>query len=283
MSLNLTSSIWATPMKLKRWNIDDQLKPTILYCALSSTYAYNIGCRLTMHCEPELYDILKLMPYAKIYTDIDSDKLMKSIKHVSPLQFWASSKSVAFEKEGTGVIHIDNDVFLTDPVIIDALDIFKENSKYDVIFQHIENGVYAHEKKAWANIIDNVDWNTTAACCVGVLGFNNEKLLETYLNNYKYWKENLTLDENLSKNTCADLICEQKYLYKLITEDGYNGKSLLGDYRIHSVLQLQQHAEELGYYHIIGPPKYNEVFIKRQKRKLMKLNPSLYEKIQQYI
>lgn len=280
MSLNLTSSIWIKPLNLNRWEIKDQLRPTILYCALSSTYAYNLGCNLTMHCDPEIYDVLKLLPYSNIYPDIEN--IEKRIKYVTPLQFWASSKAIAFEKEGTGVIHIDNDVFLTKPEVLDELDIFQDK-QYDCIYQHIELGNYKRETAAWTNVINNVDWNQKRACCVGVLGFNNDELLTKYLDNYHYWQEHLPLIKDMDPHASADLVCEQKYLYELITNNGYNGKSLLGDQFKNTILELQQRSDMLGYQHILGPAKYGSILLRRNKKRLMKLNPKLYDKIEQYI
>lgn len=271
--MRVTTSLWTTPMKNNRWDIDynTQFKNTILMCALCVEYAKRSGFYITMHTDSTGYEVLKELNYDEIYADLDI--LDEKIK-TNPTILWAGGKAIALDKEPLRTIHIDNDVFLMKPDIIDEMDF----GDADFIFQHVEVSEYK-EKEIFRHILTNINMDKKFACCVGIIGFNSEKAKEQYLNNYKYWFDNLKFDKT-SNYTNADLILEQLYLYNMMDDMGYKGKALLGDLRSNEMWEISQKAIKMGYEHVIGYTKFDEYVLEGLNKRLKRLNPKIYEFVQ---
>ena len=271
--VNLTTSLWTEPMFHNRWNKDKnfQLKNTLLMCALCVTYAKQIGAHITMHTDKFGYEYLSKFGYDEVYEDLDI--LNERIK-TNPTVLWAGGKSIALENEPLGTIHIDNDVFLTK---IDCLNTLKFTNYY-FIFQHVEYANYK-EKIIFKDIITNFNLNKDFACCVGIIGFNSENAKRIYLDNYNYWFNNIeyTKEDNFIN---ADLLLEQIFLYDMMEDMGYNGKSLIGDLRIESTWDIAKRSQTIGYEHVIGRSKFSPFILSKLFKRLQKLNPELYKIIE---
>ena len=264
---NIIFSIWTTPLNQGRWEITDQLKYTLLYCAISSTFAKKYGCHTVMHCDSNVYDYLKKLPYDEVHCDLDN--LGSAIKHTKPTNMWAASKQYCFEQHGTGWVHIDNDVILGSEELVNILGNYKE----DCIFQQVEIAQYT-EKKMLKDQITTFDLMAyDYAACVGILGFNNKELLDDYVGHYKYWMENLRLETD-SKYIASDLILEQLYLYSRL--DKYTGLPLIGDASTMELAEICERATKLKYEHVIGQLKYQPQVLRKIEKRLMKENEKVY-------
>lgn len=271
--INLTTSLWTEPMSHNRWDNDKkfQLKNTLLMCALCVTYAKKIGAHITMHTDNFGYEFLSKFGYDEVYKDLDM--LNKRIK-TNPTVLWAGGKAIALEVEPLGTIHIDNDVFLTKMECIDALSF----DNYDFIFQHIEEADYK-EKQIFKDIITNFDLNKNFACCVGIIGFNSENAKRIYLDNYNYWFNHIEyVKENNFIN--ADLLLEQIFLYNMMEDMGYKGKSLIGDLRTEHTWDIAKKSQSIGYEHVIGRAKFSPFILSKLSKRLQKLNSELYTLIE---
>lgn len=271
--MNLTTSLWTSPMNYNRWDLDKQYqyKNTMLMCALCITYAKLHGAHITMHTDSYGAETLSKFGYDKIFVDLDV--LNDSIK-TNPTILWAAGKSIALESEPLGTIHIDNDVFILKDNCLEEMNF----DNYDFIFQHIEHGEYK-EKQIFKDILKDINLSHEFACCVGIIGFNSKSAKRQYLDNYNYWFNNLQYSKT-SNFTNIDLVLEQTYLYNMMEDMGYRGKSLLGDLRSEQFWQLSNKALNIGYEHVIGPTKFDEYILSKLNKRLKRLNPELYEIIQ---
>ena len=271
--MNITTSLWTTPAILS--DNEDALKNNILLCALSLAYAKKQNVHITMHTDTEGYKILSKFPYDKVYCDIDF--LNDFIRDETNL-LWAASKSVALENETLGTIHIDNDVFLTKSDCVSEMNF----DGYDMICEHIEHTRTYNEKLILRNVITNFNTNHHYACCAGIVGFNTEKAKRTYLDNYRYWLENIDLS-GIKTKVCADLILEQVYLYDMIVTKNFKCKSLLGDNRRENNYALSKRAVKMGYQHFCSPQKHNINMINKFKDGLKNLDLKLFDLVEEYL
>lgn len=275
--IRLTTSLWTTPMFEGRWNIDslNQFKNTLLMCALCVTYAKKNGAHITMHTDDKGYEILSKFGYDEIFSDLN--ELDNTIKTSSTVM-WAGGKIIALENEPLGTIHIDNDVFITKSECIENMI---ERNTGDFIFQHVETTNYK-EQKIFKDIITNTHINKDYACCVGIIGFNSEEARKIYIDNYRYWFNNLEFDKNGDNNINADLIVEQLFLYNMMDDMGFIGNDLIGDLRVETVFSVQRKSSQIGYKHYIGRVKHDPSVINMFRKDLKRLNPNLLEIIDNY-
>ena len=139
---------------------------------------------------------------------------------------------------------------------------------YDVVLQHIEDenqikcDGYVNAYKILNNygIFNGFPLHHTTPSNVGVIGFNNQKLKDEYLNLYQkcvdFYKVTIN-DYKENKLFIPDLYFEQININWLISEKKYNTLYLLpqlcyGDFNLHKI------AKEIGYQHLIGSWKYSE-------------------------
>ena len=179
----------------------------------------------------------------------------------------------------TGKIHIDFDVFIKKPHLLDR---FYEDKTIDAIAQQEEN--YEESSHFYGEIINAMHIigypsttrpNWKGIINVGVIGFNNEELANKYFNNYfnalNMYNQNdfnKYKEENRNLNLSFDFILEQTTLsyYSL----GYNVYILVPANNPSFV------ADQIGYQHLQGSIKWkinSQIIIKQL---LEDFNPKLY-------
>lgn len=265
--------------ELNRWNNGITFYKNLWYFAASLLQAKKLfpKCKFNMHCDKFSLPYFMKMPYDKIFVDLD--------KNTCPVNLWASGKIIALENEELGAIQIDGDVVL-EPGIIE--DVFKEYSsgKYDIICQNFEKPYekeYEILNEKWGeDYINKYLRSKYAAICCGVIGINNQKLKEAYIQCYKYFtnKFKQSFDKNFfiqENNINFDLIFEQGLLYKLLEQDLYNPiiifNKLLEDYKVGTV---EKDVEKAGYFHYIYLRKYEEESLNKIKNIVKDNNINLY-------
>lgn len=97
------------------------------YFALSCIYAKKSGFEVALHCDANTEAVLRNASYDEIITDIPH--IDESLK-----QFFAAPKFIAMKNEPLGSIHIDGDVFLKKPNLVDLMNF----DNYDCIVQSLE-------------------------------------------------------------------------------------------------------------------------------------------------
>lgn len=271
--MRIFHSLWTKPALDKRWDQANQLESNIWLYTLSVLYAKSIGLEIVLHTDSLGKSLLSHLPYDAIYTTLNN------IPDSIPTMVWAYGKFEALKNEPIGSIHIDGDVFLKKPEIIKELNF----DSSDVIIQNSE-GMGEHYKDPEKQLIkhgiisDNF-LNTDFAYNCGIVGFNNAKLKNQYLNFYLdsiNKVSNVRSIKNMMLNDryfCVDLPLEQHSLAVLCQK--YKVKELLSGGDIH------QKGLSIGYQHLIGKDKYSH--IDRVKAYVLALDSALYYKTKKVI
>lgn len=278
--MRLFHSLWTKPALDKRWDQSGQLEANIWLYTLSVIFAKKQGLEIVLHTDTLGKQLLSHLPYNAIYTTLD--KISSNI----PTMIWAYGKFMALKEEPLGSIHIDGDVMLTTKECVEAL-----KGNYDLIVQNKE-GVYPHvlEKVSPYGFTPRGFFSTNYAYNCGVVGFNNAKLKQQYLD--FYFKEtslvvkNSILRKKMSedKYLCVDLPLEQWSL-SVLADKKYKVKCVLNgqvDYdwwRPGS--KIRKNAENMGYLHLIGKDKYKA--IDKVKFYILALDKDLYYKTKEII
>lgn len=275
--MRIFQSFWTKPALDKRWDQAGQLEANVWLFALSAVHAKRQGVTLVLYTDTLGQKLLGHLPYDKIYTTLNN------IPSNIPTMIWAYGKFMALKEEPIGSIHIDGDVFLKSPKIINEFN-FKG---YDLIVQNREYTMSTYSPIE-ATMVKYGELNKSyfdsykEAFNCGTVGFNNEKLKKEYLDFYfkstSNIAQNRAMKEYMAKNRyfCVDLPLEQHSLallarpYKAkIVLKGNNGNEFWsGDTRVR--------ASELGYQHLIGKDKYS--LIERVKFNLLALDKDMYFK-----
>jgi hypothetical protein len=155
---------------------------------------------------------------------------------------YAAPKLKTLEKYPLGTIHIDGDVFLKRPSLVNELDF----STHDAIVQSIERPpLYGWGWAGSASALKNCEYPEWAPreCKAmfnnGILGFNNQELKDEYLQTY--WNMYEQFKTKGIHFGVPDIIIEQQFLFELCKTKGYDVKCLIdGD-------KPSESANKIGY------------------------------------
>lgn len=268
-----------------------QLEQSLWLYGYSVDYAERIGQTLELHTDSVGAKIFDCLPYSEIYTTLDE----LDANNINTI-FWSAAKILALNKEELGTIHIDGDVFLKHPRVIENLSLLEG---HDVIVQMKERYPIFMD---WYNeqipmFIDAIALSETSidgfvtdlqeSVNCGVLGFNSIELKDKYVENYfklidvcSASQDFMSLQKyDLSKRLAPNLIIEQYYLAGL-TSNTIKVKYLLElnseDYN-NDIKDMNDQANEMGFAHAWGDSKTK--IIQPIKDILAERNPDLYEAI----
>lgn len=245
----ICQTFWTKPMLS-----DENIQKNIRIAQLSLYYAKRSGYFVKMYTDSKGYEYLKKFNYDKLVKNLDN------IPSDIPKEIFAYPKYIALKTEPLGVIHTDFDVFIKKP----CLDVFYENSNYDVILQNREtkqqtdNHGYTAERIffRYHNKPKDFPVNHYRASNVGVIGFNSKFIKDKYLNSYNEFVEHY---KNIipKTNFIADLFFEQINIDYIIEKYKANIYFLLPELD-YQELELQKMAKDIGYQHLLGSWKYSE-------------------------
>ena len=261
----LVHSLWTAPMlNNERGQASrKQIETTLLCFASSVVYVKRLGEKIHLYADDYGRELLDFLPYDKI------DSL--DIPANFPTDFWAAGKFFALQKMQLGDIHIDGDVFLKTPELMEVIN--NRMLISDLIVQSIENS-WTYENEYYINCVnvikdngivlpDNLPYIAPAYNC-GLVGFNNAELKKRYLQHYiasvYEIKQNPSAiaQIRMNKETWMDLLLEQQHLFSL--SKGYKVCNLLG-----SGEDAYINARILGYQHLLGDEKWEQIdLIKKQ-------------------
>lgn len=250
---------------------EENFKMHMCYFILSCLYAKNSGFEIVLYCDKKTEDFLKIAPYDEIHP------ILEGIEWPANGRIYAWSKFFAMANEPLGSIHIDGDVFLKDPKLLEKLNF----DNYDCIVQSLETPfVYGADSRncweecrkcfdsceypIWAKRLCNEMYNC------GIVGINNQELKDEYFKTYwlmleRYNKTGIDID------SVPDIIIEQQFLKDLTDYKRYKVKKLLRTY------EFQQDAINLGYQHLIGLSKMEN--LDRILKLIKKKDKNIYKKI----
>ncbi len=272
----LVHSLWMKPMlnNSRGVSLKKHLKTTIWCYASSVAFAYKYNQPIVLYTDDIGRKLLSYLPYDHMYSlNIPAD---------TPSELWAAGKFYALQQMNLGDIHIDGDVFLKSPSLIELM--LSLMSKNDLIVQSIEDSwnVLSNYYSASRDIVNTFHIPLSPGCTsdysyawnCGVVGINNESLkakyLEAYLSVLNYIKRHPDIIEVIRRtpNCTMDLLFEQQHLYEL--SKGYKVGNLLGAGKV-----AYDNAQQLGYQHILGSSKWD--CLRQIKKQLKSVNPEIYE------
>lgn len=251
-----------------------RLLGNIWYFSLSVAYARSLGARIELHTDTLGERLLGHLPYDAVHLTLDGMP-----RDISP-RFWAAGKIAALEAATPGTLHIDGDVFIKKPQVLDAI----AGSDADVVVQHSEIDVesYPREAALFAPVagacaaagIDLADIGH--AFNTGIVAVRSERLLRRWCAAYKAMARAFTAhygaaaSEQLTHAT-PDLITEQLALRQLAGHEGCRVFELTGEHTYDSA-----HVGAMGYQHVPTMFKYDHV--DKVKNILRHRFPQIYNK-----
>jgi hypothetical protein len=270
-----------------RWQITGQLKTNLWLFAYSVMHAKRFAQKLTLHT-----DDLGLKYYGEL--GYDEVKTTLNILEDEPSRFWSRGKMVAIENEPIGSIHIDGDVFIKKPEMINVLDfpnhdvIVQCEERLGIFMRHYFDTIH-HYPIALTELPKGFNPKLKHALNCGVLGFNNEKVKSDYLKGYYNLVEQLKASEyfmdELKHNPKFEpnIVIEQFFLAGYCDKYKAKVKFVLPLYsdtddELGTVKEMNDTANRIGYAHAWGSTKYK--LIPAIKEKMKKYDPQYYRKVQ---
>jgi len=269
MRYTIIQSFWTKPL-LKH---QEKLKDTLYIAALSLAFAHRSGYRVHMHTDSKGAELLKGFGYESLLTTLDS------IPNTVPAELFAAGKFYAMRAEGIGKVHIDYDVFLKKPGVIDRF--YEKSETVDAICQCEEDMTLVnHQDKTEHMYVmgypagTRPDWK--GSMNTGIVGFNNSVLADRYIGNYfealeMYNEEKFAKYKRENPRACLtfDFILEQITLSCMSI--GYNMYVLLPTKEPTPV------ADKIGYQHLQGSFKWTNFAKKKVRQLLYEIDRKLYD------
>jgi hypothetical protein len=288
--MNIIQSCWTAPMTTSgqlRWNITNQIETNLWLYGYSVDYLQMLGINIDLYTDSYGATIFNCLPYKNIYTTLDELN-----DTVNP-RFWSAGKIVALREAPLGTVHIDGDVFLKKQAVLDALDM----TGHDCIVQMAERmsvfmasyaDVLPMFQEAIGDSVSGFTYNLTEAVNAGVLGFNNQRMKDDFINGYNQILNLCQADQkfmsllkyDVEKKIEPNVVIEQYYLKSLSNVAKYSIKNLLelnSDDFNDDWQTMNQQANELGFAHAWGSSKYGLIPVIKEVMK--DRNPQLYQAI----
>lgn len=272
----IVQSIWTKPVKDK-----ETLKKMLFVAALSLAYAHKSGYKVHMHTDRKGVELLRGFGYERLLATLDK------IPDTVPTDLFAAGKYYAMMAEGmVGKVHIDTDVFLKKPGILEK---FYENKDVDVVCQMAEDyktcryvhqilpDIYALGYPARTNPCWEGSMNT------GVIGFNNKELAEKYFGNYgdalkmytaerfEAYRAERRKDKKPVPTMHFDFVLEQVSLSYMSL--GHNVFTLVPAKGMNAV------ADKIGFCHLWGASKWSAGTQATIKERLLEIDEKVYNAV----
>jgi hypothetical protein len=212
-----------------------------------------------------------------------SDSL-ESIRDISTY-FWAYGKLMAYAEQEKPFVHLDNDVFLWDPlpkIILKAELCFQSHEPFDKKGYHY----YGLLKKVWEEakvrpqkIVDNEVTDFAYNC--GICGGNNLEFFKEWIEcskEYIFAPENqkLFFEEFTHLIIHQNLFHEQYFAASLIKMHGMRDKVEVISEDVTDI------PEKLKYTHLWGTTKRDFSMMRRVNMRLQIENPELHKRVKEF-
>lgn len=208
--------------------------------------------------------------------------------------WWAFGKMYAYRCQEEPFVHIDNDVFLWNrlPERLELAGVFGQNLEYISFgrtYYRPEQLEYAiRSVNGWTpEEIDSYiscDGTFRATCC-GIMGGNRLDFIRYYADLAIRMMEhpvNQAAWRSLNDGMMLNLIFEQYLLSACIEyhkdKHGSPYKDVRDEYLFESTSHAQETAATVGYTHLIGPAKKNNIIAERLENRVKKDYPDYYDR-----
>ena len=230
--------------------IDDKVEVTRWMTALSVIYLNRLGLRPVLYTNRQgRKNLGRILDY---YAEVHELKIPRWVDG----RFFAAAKFFAMQHEPLGTIHIDNDVLLKTPRLIDRISSLCAST--DVVVQGIERYVDKPYDDCIAEYTAagyrfGLDINHNTPINTGLICLTNEALREAYYTQYfdavrhmSRWLRCTT------KRVYPDYIPEQAALYTLCKENNYRIGEIID---APTIDECNIQADAIGYAHFWGGSK----------------------------
>lgn len=270
--MRLVHSYWSRPLEINAYDMDaHRLFGSMWLASLSVAYAKRIGAEIVLHTDTLGMKMFEHLPYDDIYLTLDDIP-----QDIHP-RFWACGKIYAMQSEPLSSCHIDNDVFLKQPNLLEEIecnDIVVQEvegerfHKTYIAEQYIFKGLPLHILKKYDIKLNDLD---SVNC--GCVRINNAVFKEKYINGYielvKHISNTFKNYLDVESHRTPDLIAEQSR-FKWIADSM--------DLPIHTLLSKNRIEDAIrkGYHHLQSSSKWS--CLDKVKQTLEIINKDIYNK-----
>lgn len=120
---------------------------------------------------------------AKRFINLVDDIKILNVKD-SNYKIWSQAKFEAIERHEGEFLHIDGDLFMTEPLVIPQGDIYYDHTETGLYESYYKYNLELFDKKGIKKVFP--EWTTeyTGAFNIGILGFKNNSIKQLYLDRY---------------------------------------------------------------------------------------------------
>ena len=244
-------TFWSKPLFNNKFDsFNNSLTNILMDYACSASFIHKYGEKIVLYADKIGVRLLSCIPYDEIYIIDGLDE--------ESMHFAAQIKFEALKQCDLGDVIIDGDLFLRKKEAIDYIRDIKEDVSYsfyepykyvlrapqtletmDKLVEDMSGVKYKKPYKLPTTIREFSYTNTS------MMKFNNKKILDKYIKQYYYHKEEL---KDHKFRGWPDLILEQRFLTILIESSNCSHKPVIDNY--YEDPDANQKALDLGFTHL---------------------------------
>ena len=255
--MKIVYSIWTKPI-YDRWDwelsdgeidkLDASLNCLLLSVLLMKKYGFTV-------------EVVTDLKGKEMIKDFPIDNILIALEDLPYNgKTWVEGKIKAIALQTEPFVHVDWDVFFLGHKVVNIINSYKE----ELIIQNREHikmysDGFIEPFDDFRSICENEgisiykDRHMYAFCC-GIIGFNNLKLRDKWVNEFK---KTILVAKKVDYD--SSLIVEQCLLYAVVAREKSTYKMLLKENNLHSS------ANKIGYTHLIFLSKYTKKYQKKIK------------------
>lgn len=244
--------------------------------AASILYSCNWFTDVELYVDAIGYEYLYGLPCTVTKVDFDVDQ-----------ELWMKPKIYAVARQDVPFVHLDTDVFIKKKIDFDFEGVLVERK--DLNYYNYKELISFFDQ-----FNDQIPfWNPTLdyAWSCGVVGFNDLKLRDDYINNFKvlenimkrqYKKYEVFRNDQDQQGWYVEpgLLLEQYNLTSLLFEKDIKPTVLIPE---NSTDEQSDYANDIGYTHLLGASKYHVHNTDKIKNILKQRFPKFYKEIHKQV
>ena len=268
--MKFVHSFWSKPLFNNKFDkFENSLKNIIVNYACSLSCIHHHNEKIVLYTDKVGAELLSFLPYDEVH-------IVENMNNNS-IHFAAQIKFEALKRMELGDILIDGDLYLRTNEVIQYVKGLNEDIVYSFfepheitlrpasIKKHTDLAKILHGRTRYdvPTRLEEFGWFNTS-----LMKFNNQKLLDEYIEQYEYHKGQL---ENINfGDTWPDIIIEQYFLTTIVKEKNYSSRPIIENYYYDS--NYNQKALDLGFTHLGGDKAmfydWSLEIIKKQNKRL---------------
>jgi hypothetical protein len=248
--MKFAHSFWSKPLFNNKFDkFENSLKNIIVDYACSLNCIHHHNEKIVLYADRVGANLLSFLPYDEVHIIDDMDD--------NSIHFAAQIKFEALKRMDLGDVLIDGDLFLRTKEVIQYIKNFDEDIVYSFFEPHevtlrassarrhinLANILNGHTRYRVPQKTEEFGWFNTS-----LMKFNNQKLLDEYIEQYEYHKKQLS---NIDfGDTWPDIIIEQYFLTTLVKQNNYSDRPVIENYYYDP--KCNERSLKLGFVHLGG-------------------------------